>query len=155
MDMKELHRACLELMETAPAVYLTTIGDDGYPHTRAMLNLRNREQYPRHTHLYTAHQDDLMVYLSTNTSSGKIAQIQASPKACLYYCHPLDFCGMALVGDIEIVDDLGIKRALWNEGWEKYYPGGVEDPDNMVLRLYPTRASGWRNFSRFEFAIHP
>ena len=45
MDLKELKRTSIELMATAQAVYLTTIGPGGYPYTRAMLNLRNREQF--------------------------------------------------------------------------------------------------------------
>jgi len=35
-----------ERIATADVKYVTTIGTDGYPRTRAMLNLRNREQYP-------------------------------------------------------------------------------------------------------------
>jgi len=31
---KELKKVCLNLMETAEAVYLSTIGSDGFPYTR-------------------------------------------------------------------------------------------------------------------------
>ena len=76
MDVKELLRSSVELMETAGAVYLTTNGPGGYPHTRAMLNLRNREQYPGQVPLFAGHEEDLLVYFSTNTSSKKLLQIQ-------------------------------------------------------------------------------
>ena len=146
-------KMCLELMETAPAVYLTTIGEDGYPHTRGMLNLRNRENYPKQAHLVADHQDDFMVLLSTNTSSNKIKQILANGKGCVYYCDPLEFKGVMFAGDIEIVDDSKIRHGLWNEGWEKYYPGGADDPDHTVLRLYPKYAKGWYGFQKFGFEV--
>ena len=52
MTETELCAACIELMATADAVYLSAFGVDGYPRIRAMLNLRNKLQYPHHVHLY-------------------------------------------------------------------------------------------------------
>jgi len=46
MDEKELKQECLNLMETVDAVYLSTLGSDGFPHTRMMGNLRNKEENP-------------------------------------------------------------------------------------------------------------
>ncbi|KUK27322.1 MAG: Uncharacterized protein XD60_0564 [Acetothermia bacterium 64_32] len=34
-----------------------------------------------------------------------------------------------LGGEVEIVADPGIRNALWNAGWERYYPAGPDDPD--------------------------
>ncbi len=153
MQNDELKKASVELIETTQAAYLTTMGPDGYPHTRAMLNLRNREQYPNQVHLFAQHQDDLMIYFSTNTLSRKIREIKSNPRASVYYCHPEQFHGLTLIGDIEIVDDSEIRKALWNEGWERYYPQGPDDPDHTVLRLYPKLAMGWYQASRFEFSL--
>jgi general stress protein 26 len=153
MASEELRKVCVELIETAEAAYLTTIGEDGYPHTRAMLNLRNRTQYPKQVDLFAPHQDDLMIYFSTNTSSSKLDQIRPNSKVCVYYCHPRQFCGLMLAGDIEIVDDSEVRKALWNDGWERYYPSGPDDPDHTVLRLYPKFAQGWYESSRFEFTL--
>ena len=153
MNLEKLKQACVEVMETAPAAYLTTIGADGYPHTRAMFNLRNRRQYPNQAHLFVNHQRDLLVYFTTNTSSRKVREIQASPRVSVYYCDPKEVKGVMLGGDMEIVADLGIRHALWNEGWERYYPGGPDDPDYAVLRLVPKLAMGWYKGRRFEFRL--
>jgi general stress protein 26 len=153
MHVEEVKKAGVELIETAEAAYLTTMGHDGYPHTRAMLNLRNRQQYPNQVHLFAQHQDDLMVYFSTNTSSNKIREIKSNPRVSVYYCHPGQFHGLMLSGDIEIVDDSEIRRALWNDGWERYYPNGSDDPDHTVLCLFPKLAMGWYKASRFEFSL--
>jgi general stress protein 26 len=148
-----IKQACIKVMEASEAVYLTTHGPDGYPHTRAMLNLRNRQTYPDQVKLFEQHQDDLMVLISTNTSSSKLRQIQADSRACVYYCLPLQFHGLMLAGDIEIVDDSQFRHAIWNEGWERYYPGGPDDPDHTVLRLYPKYAEGWYQARRFNFIL--
>ena len=95
----------------------------------------------------------MLVYFSTNTSSHKLRQIKADPRVSVYYCNPGQFHGLMLSGDIEVIDDSALRQALWNEGWERYYPGGPDDPDHTVLRLRPKRAMGWYNASRFEFGI--
>ena len=56
-------------------------------------------------------------------------------------------------GEIEVVDDSGLRQALWNEGWERYYPGGPDDPDHTILQLYPRLATGWYKAARFEFEL--
>ncbi len=153
MKTDELKKATAALMETAGEAYLTTIGEDGYPHTRVVFNLRNKEQFPRQVNLFASHQEDLLVYISTNTSSNKIREIKANPRVSVYYCNPKQFHGVMLVGDIEIVSDSNVKKALWNEGWERYYPAGVDDPDFTVLCLFPKYAAGWYESSRFEFRL--
>jgi len=153
MNDDVLKEACVKLMETADGAYLSTVGEDGYPHTRVVFNLRNRQQFPGQVLLFAQHRDDLMIYVSTNTSSGKIREIKADPRVSIYYCNPKRFHGVMLTGDIEIVDDSEVKKALWNDGWERYYPAGVDDPDYTVLRLFPKRVAGWYESSRFEFAL--
>ena len=56
-------------------------------------------------------------------------------------------------GEIEIVDDLELKKDLWQEGWEKYYPKGYDDPDHTVLRLVPTVAKGWAGSMTFRLEL--
>lgn len=153
MNVEKLKEACVTLMETADAACLTTISEDGYPHTRVVFNLRNRQQFPGQVKLFTPHQEDLLVYISTNTSSNKVREIKANPKVSVYYCDPKQFHGVMLAGDIEIVSDADVKKALWNEGWERYYPAGVDDPDYTVLRLFPKYAAGWYRSARFEFRL--
>lgn len=150
MDIDEMKKMCAALMGKSAAVYLTTI-EGGYPYTRAMLNLRNTKRYPNQVRLFADHQDDLLVYFSTNTASGKVRQIKANPRVSAYYCDPSHFHGLMLGGDIEIIDSPELRHALWNEGWEMYYPKGPDDPDHTVMRLLPKVAMGWYRATRFEF----
>ena len=151
MDEKEIKKAGIELMGKAAVVILSAIWPDGYPHARAVFNLRNKTQYTPLAHLFEGHDEDFMVLIGTNTSSVKAAELRANPKASLYYCIPDQFHGMMLVGDMEVLQDDDLRRALWMEGWEQYYPAGPLDPDYTVLRMYPKYACGWHHSAKFEF----
>jgi general stress protein 26 len=154
MLQERLLKTCVERMSTADVVYLTSIGADGYPRTRAMLNLRNREQYPDQVGIYANHDADLMTYVTTNTGSQKRTELEANPRICLYYCHPAEFFGVSLVGDVEIVDDTAIKESLWVDWWERYYPTGkADDPDFTLLRLRPIEVRGWNQSEKFAFEL--
>jgi len=145
MKLTEKQAECLQVMESLPLVDLTTIDKNGFPSTRAMLNLRNREAYPHLAALYEAEQNPLTVYLTTNTSSEKFSEIRQNAKACLYYCEPHAFHGILLQGTIEIVTDNELRRKAWQKGWEIYYPAG--DSDYTLLRFVPDRLKIYSNFS--------
>lgn len=153
MDAQKIKQICLELMETADAVYLSTLDSDGFPDTRAMLNLRNTTQYRELQPFFSQHQEDLLVYFSTNTSSEKLRQIQKNPRASVYFCKPKQFQGVMLSGPIEIITNAEIKKALWQEGWTMYYPGGLEDPDYAVLCLTPVTVKGWYKRNRLKLDL--
>jgi len=153
MDDEQILQINRELMASATAVYLTTIDSDGFPHTRAMLNLRNSKLYPSQAHFCEAHGDRCILYFTTNTSSKKVAQIRNNSRAAAYFCEPDSFHGLMLGGEIQIIDDVEIKRALWDSSWKQYYPQGPEDPDHTLLRLIPTLVRGWNRGSKFEFEL--
>ena len=58
-----------------------------------------------------------------------------------------------LGGDIEIVQDPGLKARLWQEGWSLYYPSGPEGPEYGILRLKPVIAKGWYQAGPFELKL--
>lgn len=151
-DAMMIRKVSQQLIETAEAAYLTTIDADGFPDTRAMLNLRNPAQYPGLTEFFSV-RDPFEVYFTTNTSSRKIKCIKQNPKVSVYYCQPKSFHGLMLGGLIEIVADTEIKHALWQPGWECYYLLGIDDPDHTVLRLSPRFLRGWYQLQRFELTF--
>jgi pyridoxamine 5'-phosphate oxidase len=153
MDEKEIKHLSIKLIESADAAYVTTIDSGGYPQTRCMFNLRNKKQFPTLVRVFSDHKDDFMILLSTNTSSEKVAQVKDNTAVCLYYCKPGEFHGLMLSGDMEILEDPGIRESLWQEGWERYYPKGPQDPDHTVLRIYPVKAKGWYQGHSFQFTL--
>lgn len=153
MDGQDLRQTCARLVETAWPAYLGTVDLRGRPRIRAVFNLRNRERFPKLVPLFEDHEEDMLLLFTTNTSSAKVAEARANPAVAVYFSDPGEGLGLMLGGDIEIVDDARLKRAIWHDGWERYYPGGYDDPDHTVLRLLPQEARGWDGSRTFEFAI--
>lgn len=146
MDTHDLARA---LVAASPSVCLATLDAEGFPVTRAMLNLRHPGQFPGLAAFF-AGRDVLECFFTTNTSSAKIAQLAADNRASAYYSVPAEWRGLCVRGRLELVTDDATKRALWQAGWEMYYPGGVADPDYAVLRLAGDSAKGYHQLSKYE-----
>ncbi|MHA2005139.1 MAG: pyridoxamine 5'-phosphate oxidase family protein [Candidatus Thorarchaeota archaeon] len=153
MSDDEIRQLCIKLLNEAWPAYLTTVDKDGFPQTRAMFNLRNGEKFPKLKSFFSKQQDDFFVIFSTNTSSTKMVDVRANPKASVYYCTPDEWRGVMLGGTFEIVTDVGMKQAIWHDGWEKYYPGGYDDPDHTVLRFQAREARGWNQSRTFRIEL--
>lgn len=153
MNKEDMKQKILQLMQSSVFVFLSTIDKDGFPQSRVMFNLRNSEVYPSLIEFFSKHHDDLVIYLATNTSSIKIEQIRTNPAVCAYYYKPVEFKSAMLAGRIEIVTDPAIKKTLWQDGWEMYYPGGPSDPGYSVLRLKPLKAKGWYKDHSYELNL--
>jgi Uncharacterized stress protein (general stress protein 26) len=132
------------MMERSSFVDLTTIDSSGFPSTRAMLNLRNKEQYPHLVTIYSEEKNPLTVYMTTNTSSEKIREITANGKACLYFCEAGLFYGILLQGVVEHMTNKEFRKRVWQKGWEIYYPKG--DEDYSVLRFIPNKLKSYSDF---------
>ncbi len=138
MDINQVKKESLKLMEESKAAYLTTIDSNGAPITRAMLNLRNKEQFPEFSSFFNKQENKFLIYISTNTSSSKVTHIEQNPTINVYFCDPDDFKGVMLGGKAEVVADKKLKHDIWLDWWTRYYPDGVDDPDYTLLRLNPT-----------------
>jgi general stress protein 26 len=153
MDDVDIRDLCVELMGKAWPVHLATVDERGRPRIRALFNLRNVEHFPGLVPLFSDHDEDMMVLLTTNTSSAKVDEIRTNPAVAAYLSVPEESWGLMLAGDAELVADDDLRRAVWQDGWERYYPGGYDDPDHTVLRLLPFEARGWYRTSTFDFEL--
>lgn len=151
MDEQRAMRLCRDLMNDSVAVYLSTLGPNGYPNIRAMLNLRNTRSYPGLAPFFAARPLDFALYFTTNTSSAKVGQLLEDPRAAAYYCDPENWRGAMICGDLELAGNMDIKEALWQSEWTMYYPGGPADPDYAVLRLTPVFVRGYHQMENYEF----
>jgi len=140
-------------METADAIYLSTNSSDGYPHTRMMSNLRNKEENPKAAETIAQKKEDFIIYFATSKSSPKMQHIRANPKVSAYFCNPREIQTLMLAGEVEEVSNLGFKRKLWQDGWEIHWPKGAEDPEFTVIKLLPSFAKGMFKEGPFEFKI--
>jgi len=58
-----------------------------------------------------------------------------------------------LVGNIKILQDKSSRQRLWREGFEKYYPLGVDDPDYSVLCFTSLWGNFYHGLSNKDFEI--
>jgi general stress protein 26 len=153
MNEQMIQQACRQLMQDTDVVYVSTVDECGYPQTRAMTNLKNLRQFARLADFFKQQQNDFMTYLTTNKASVKIDQIKKNPKACLYYCNFSETHGLAITGKIEIIENVEIRKRLWQDDWIQFYEGGLNGSDYTVLQVKPTCARGWYKTGKFEFPI--
>ena len=139
MKKEEAVKEALALANSAEIAMLGTNGDDGYPNVKAMIKMENEG-------LKT-------VWFSTNTSSRRVGQLLRDQKACVYFVDFDQWMGLMLVGTVEILQDAESKERLWREGFERYYPLGVTDPDYSVLRFTAEWGNYYHALSHVSFEV--
>jgi general stress protein 26 len=139
MQQEEAVREALSLAGKSEFAMLGTNGDDGYPNIKAMIKMEN-EGLNR-------------IWFSTNTSSKRVNQLSRNTKVCIYFVDLTQWSGLMLIGDIEVLQDMESKQRLWREGFEKYYPLGVTDPDYSVLGFTAKWGNYYRALSNVTFEL--
>lgn len=139
MDKEQAIQAALSLVERSGIVMVGTNDDQGAPQIKAMLKMENEGLQA--------------VWLSTNTSSRRVAQLRRDPRACLYFLDMEQWMGLMLNGEMAILQDAASRQRLWREGFERYYPLGVTDPDYTVLRFTATQGNYYHALSNVTFDL--
>jgi general stress protein 26 len=150
---KELIDKGLELIKKSSAAYLTSIDSEGFPSTRAMLNLKNSKQFPELDGFMKKYAKKFTLFFTTNTSSAKIKQLLSNPKVSVYYCDTKTWHGFMCQGNIEIVKDKKIKDAIWLDNWTMYYPEGKDSEDYTILKLEPSYIKTYYKFQQSDLKL--
>jgi general stress protein 26 len=129
-----------QMADKLPIAYISSVDQEGFPWTKAMLKPRKREGIKT-------------FYFTTNTFSIRVAHYKANPKASIYFCDAKGFKGMMLRGTMEVLTDDASKEMIWHDGDEQYYPGGVTDPNYCVLKFTATDGRFYSDFYPRSFVI--
>ena len=138
--MRNAERTIGMLIEKQGVTFISSIDEDGFPNTKAMLAPRIRKGIRT-------------FYFTTNTSSKRVGQFRINPKASIYICDRRFFRGVMLKGFMEILEDSESKEMIWQPGDTMYYPLGVTDPDYCVLKFTAESGRYYSNFKSEDFAI--
>lgn len=138
--MRDAEQTIGNLIDKQGVAFISSIDEEGFPNTKAMLPPRKREGI--HT-----------FYFTTNTSSMRVSQYRENPNACIYFCDKRFFRGVMLIGSVQVLEDSESKEMIWREGDTMYYPGGVTDPDYCVLKVTVTKGRYYSNFKSENFEI--
>ena len=128
------------MADTLPITFISSVDNQGFPWTKAMLSPRVREGIK-------------VFYFTTNTFSLRVAQYHTNPKACIYFCDAEKFMGMMLRGTMQVLTDAKTKEMIWRDGDTEYYPGGVTDPNYCVLKFTATDGRFYSDYYPRSFVI--
>ena len=129
-----------EIADTLPTVSISSVDDEGYPCTKAMLAPREREGVK-------------VFYFTTNTFSLRVVHYRANPKASVYFCDGERFRALMLRGTMEVLTDAESKARIWRDGDTEYYPLGVSDPNYCVLRFTATDGCFYSGYQSRTFIL--
>ena len=138
--MRDAVKTIGNLIDKAGVSIISSVGQDGFPNTKAMLSPRQRDGIKH-------------FYFTTNTSSMRVQQYKANPRACIYFFDKRFYRGVMLKGTMKVLRDSASRKSIWREGDELYYPGGINDPDYCVLKFTAQNGRYYSNFRSEDFNI--
>lgn len=134
--------ALLSFIEGRKTAFLASVDADGFPNLKAMLAPRKIE-------------GGRIFYFTTNTSSLRVEQYRSNPKAALYFYERgrFKYQGLMLKGLVEVLSEPVSKAEIWRSGDERFYKGGVADPDYCVLRFTASEGRYYCGLKTHSFSL--
>jgi len=132
--------AMLKVIDQANVSIISSIDENGFPNTKAMLPPRKRNGLKE-------------FYFTTNTSSLRVGKYKRNNKACIYFFNKRFYQGIMIVGKMKVLTDQETKNEIWRDGDSMYYPLGVEDPDYCVLKFTGERIRTYHNFKKDDIIL--
>ena len=96
--MRDAEKTIGNMIDKLKIAFLGSVDEEGFPNVKAMLQPRKREGIKT-------------IYLSTNTSSMRVAQFRENNRACMYFCDSRFYRGAMLRGTVEVT--LNRRALLW------------------------------------------
>lgn len=137
--MNEILDKALALTTRSGLAALGTLSQTGSPHIKEMMKTK---------------QEGLKTFwFCSNTSSRRAARIAKDGRACLYFFDPQTFEGLMLEGTAEVTRDSELLHGFWQDGMEKYYPAGPDDPDYCVIEFHAKHGNYYHGLKNTDFDI--
>ncbi len=88
--------------------------------------------------------DDGTIYFSTFRGSCKVGQIEANAGVSVLYSSfkgdMMNWESVTVMGTAKVTDDKALRERFWMPEFTRYYPGGVDDPNYVVIVVKPCEA---------------
>jgi len=135
----EIKNEIISLRDNSKVAFVSSVDENGYPTVKAMFVFENGSMKT--------------YYFSTNLSSNRAKQFMKNPKAAVYLCNTEEFKGLMLQGIMEVLTDREHKEMLWRDGFEIYYPKGIDDEDYCVFRFTAEKGNYYHGLKNINFNI--
>ncbi len=127
----------IEFIKKQQTSIISSVDEDGYPWTRALIK-------PRHI-------EENNIYFATYTSSNKVKHYQNNSKASIYFYEKgNNYQGVMIKGTMEVLTDQETKDKFWMPFYKKFYKNGITDSEYCILKFTCEEAE-W--FSHFKAEI--
>ncbi len=128
MNDQEIRTKAREIIRQCMFPAFATVDEDQCPQIRAMMPV--------------AVEDDFTLHYITGRMSSKCGQIKANPKVSTLWTHVVepmrDWQSVLIKGQASITDDKALRERHWMEELKMVFPGGVDDPNYVILIVKPT-----------------
>ncbi|WP_066498181.1 pyridoxamine 5'-phosphate oxidase family protein [Abyssisolibacter fermentans] len=128
--IREIEEKARLLLEKCDVVTLASVNENGYPRI-CTINKIKANGFSE-------------IYFFTSKRShinGKATHFQNNTKASV--CYNLGSDSVTLIGNVEIVEDMNIKREFDKYCDRNFFKKGVEDPKCFLLRFRTNEATFW------------
>ena len=123
LDRESLLATARAIIKTARYCALITLDSNGRPHARTM------DPFPP--------EENMVVWLGTNSKSRKVAEIRKNQGVTLYYFVPQDQAYVTIAGRARIVSDASEKTRHWKDEWKDFYPDARKN--YLLIAVIPER----------------
>ncbi len=123
----------LEFVKRQKTSIISSVDEDGYPWSRALIQPRCIEGNN--------------IYFATYTSSNKVKHYRNNSKSSIYFFEKgKDFQGVMIKGKMEVLLDQEIKEKFWLPFYKRFYKYGVKDPEYCILKFTCSEAEWFSNY---------
>ena len=129
--MTEAQKELWEKIEDVRTAMLTTVELDG--------SLRSRPMWTQ------GDEFDGALWFFASDDSPLVDELERSPRVGLSYGAPDKDLYLSVSGRAELVRDEGKAKELWNVFAQAWFPGGVDDPHLVLLRVDVEQAQYWED----------
>ena len=132
-EIEMTREGIIEFIKKQKISIISSVDEEGYPWTRALIEPR-----------YIEGND---IYFATYTSSNKVSHYRNNSKASVYFYEKgRDFQGVMIKGTMEVLIDQKIKDKFWLSFYKRFYKKGVTDPEYCILKFTCVEAQWFSNF---------
>ncbi len=143
MEASQIKKKTLELVRECSIGNLATT-DAKTPYQRLMMTLHIDE--------------DGTIYFSTFRGSRKVQQIASNPAVSVLYTSfkgdMMDWESVTVTGTASVTDEKGLRQRFWMPEFTRYYPGGVDDPNYVIIVVKPAEARYMSSAEMMEFTAN-
>ena len=133
-----IRKKAIDIVSNSETTVLSSINEGGYPRAVTMSNIKT--------------EGIETIWFATGKNSAKVKHYEKNNKAGV--CYKDGGNGITLVGSVQIVDDMNIKKALWLDWFIDHFPGGMTDPNYCVLKFDTKQGVLWIDNVFEEFSIN-